>query len=412
MNTEQSGVFPLAVVGCDFRIAPTKFREKLVMSPENRQALFHAIRSIDPAAGLLVLDTCNRIEWLVSTEQPEWMSDLIKARMVKLWQDHCAPAPVLPEPYVITGKDAVIHVLRVVAGLESLAAGEAQIAGQFQKALKLARTEKTSSIIINGLGSVAGRIAKTATRIGFRSNAHTGIHGLVARSIEGFISRHSISPATVQIAVIGMGEIGRKTAATIEEFLGVSVVRVNRTVPPRNEGDWIPLADISDHLSGWDMIVTATGSRRPIITLKSLSGNARSIPLLVMDIGIPRQVDTRGESVSGVDYRNIDDLTAYYKNLQKTPLVKEVEDEIVRETARYRRFCMARDMVSLLDTIHQRRREYIQVKIPAYIDDQNGSLDETERKRMETTMQKMIREYSNDVFNSIHQALEDYRRAE
>ncbi len=202
---------PLAVVACDFRSAPTALREWLVSTRESRQSLFEAIRRIDPCAGFMTLETCNRVEWIISTEQPSWLAQMLKARMVSLWEQALLPPDVFPTPVVFMGEAAAARLLRVAVGMESLALGEAQIAGQLQAALKSAQEGNTASVILNRLGSAAGRLARTASRLGFRSNHKQGIHGLVAQYLEARLG----GPDTKTILVAGMGKIGRKTAAVV-----------------------------------------------------------------------------------------------------------------------------------------------------------------------------------------------------
>jgi len=92
---------PLAVVGCDFRIASTPLRERLVSTDEQRAELFQAIRRIDPEAGFAALETCNRVEWIVSTENPRWMAELLKARVIALWNEAFAGRAEIPEPLAL-----------------------------------------------------------------------------------------------------------------------------------------------------------------------------------------------------------------------------------------------------------------------------------------------------------------------
>ena len=98
--------------------------------------------------------------------------------------------------------------------MESLAVGEAQIAGQFQAALNRAQEEKTTSPILNRLSHIAGRIAKSGYRIGFRSNYKQGIHGLVIKFLHNYYGEKI---GKKYILVVGMGEIGRKTSGLLEE---------------------------------------------------------------------------------------------------------------------------------------------------------------------------------------------------
>jgi glutamyl-tRNA reductase len=396
---------PLAVVGCDFRIASTPLRERLVSTDEQRAELFQAIRRIDPEAGFAALETCNRVEWIVSTENPRWMAELLKARVIALWNEAFAGRAEIPEPLALVGFDALRHLLRVVVGMESLATGEAQIAGQFQDALGRARKEKTSSVVLHRLSSMGGRLAKAGYRLGYRSNHRQGIHGLVCRL---FQAEFGEAPEPLGVLVVGMGKIGRKTAQMLEETLGYRVVRVNRTVRPEHSGIWRPLDELPELTADARALVVATGALQPVITAERLGLASRGEPLLIMDIGIPRQVDPAVQGHGLVRYRTIDDLLHLPQEAANAAAAAALEREIEREMERFARFCMERDMATLLDCIHRGRQEYIYKRMPQVLDAKLGHLENGLRKEVEAAVKQLIGEYANDIHSGLQAALEEF----
>ena len=405
MNGKLKIEVPLAVVSCDFRVAPTMFREKLVSTPERRRELFRAIHRIDPAAGYLALETCNRTEWLVSTENPAWLAELLKAHMLQLWQETLPGLASYPSPAVYLGAEAVRHVYRVVMGLESLATGEAQIAGQFQNAMVLAREEETLSPLLNRLGSGAGRLAKAGSRLGFRSNHRRGIHGLVCRSLQHEF-REAGSPRSV--AVVGMGGIGRKTAQLLEDTGGFRVLRVNRTIRPEHQGSWRHLDELPSLCGQIDALVVATGGLNPILTPQRLDLTGRNEVLPIVDIGIPRQVEASVQVDPKVRYRNIDHLLDLPRDEVDAGTLQRVEAELDKEMERFLRFCMERDLVLLLDRIHQGRHEFAISRIPAHVAATCGDLDDRTRQQVEAAMKKVVADYAGEIHQALQQALEEY----
>lgn len=403
MSGSRTPEIPLVLVGCDFRNAAVSFRELLVTTPEIRAWLYKGINSAAPGSGLAVLETCNRIEWIASTDAPEWVAGLLSAQMLQRWREGLPAAEAYPEPYVFTGRRAAKHILRVVAGLESLVPGEAQIAGQFQDALQRARDEGTASDILNGLTNPAGRLAKSGYRMGFRADHHRGIHGMtadyVAAELNGAASEHCV-------AVVGMGNIGRKTAEALEHLARVKVLRVNRTVRPEHAGVWRPLHELPQIAAEVDAIVVATGGLTPVIQPEHIPPRERE--LLVVDIGIPRQVSPRVAQQPGVDYRDLDALAGLYGHASGSRSSAEVEEVVERELARYRRFCIERNIVALLEESQRRRQEFIQRQIPHLVETELGGLDPRERRQVEAVMKQLIGDFSADSFNAIHEALEKY----
>jgi glutamyl-tRNA reductase len=401
---------PLLVVGCDFRRASAAYRSLLVSNAETRLALYEALSRVDPGAGFMTLETCNRIEWLVSTEQPQWLGELLQAQIMKKWTSHSPVLEDLPQVYMLPGKEAAQHVFRLVAGMESLAAGEAEIAGQFQRALQRAMTENTTSRILNGIGRFTGGMAKTSHRLGYRSAHARGIHVLVARHLK---ERFGDTAHQRKVVIAGMGEIGRKTADFIQELLGATVVRVNRTVSKKHAKSWVPLEQLEQLLGDADALVVATGAQKPLVTPDTLTHVPPKRVLEIVDIGIPQQVAHDVARLDGVSYFDVDGLTAPQRDPELDAVVAKLEIEVEDQVERFSRYCRERHMVRLLRRAQNKRLELTQSTIGRFVEEQlGGALDEQEKTRVASAMRQMIREYSNDVFESLHSALEEFWSSE
>lgn len=410
VKNRPGGEIPMVVVGCDFRHASATYRSLLVSDMQKRLALHKALTRIEPAAGFMTLETCNRVEWSVSTEQPLWMGELLQAQILKNWSRHSPNLDDLPAVYILPGRKAAAHIFRLVAGMESLAAGEAEIAGQFQKALQQAMTENTSSRILNGIGRFTGGMAKTAHRLGYRSAHARGIHVLVARHLKELFDDTS---GNRTVLVAGMGEIGRKTADFIQELLHCTVVRLNRTIDDKHQNVWTPLDQLAMRVHNAHALVVATGAQRPVVdagTLARLSPDAR---LVVVDIGIPRQVAQEAASLPGVDYTDVDGLIGLDEDQGLQQALGQLEAEVDAQVERFSRFCRERHVVRLLQRTQNKRLEMTQNTIGRFIEEQLGdALDEQDKARVATAMREMIREYSNDVFESLHSTLEEFWSSE
>jgi len=387
---------PIAVVGCDFRISAARERERLLLTREKRAGLVEELRRIDPHAGLVVLETCNRVEWIVTGGDPEWMAELLAARMEALRADE--PGRV-DRPYALLSDEAARHLLRVVTGMESMAAGEGQVARQFQRALRNSIAENAADDTLKALGSAAGRIAKAAAAVGFRSSRRAGIHTLVVFCLRRLVESGGRTP---RVVVAGMGEIGRRTAAAIEETLGWNVLRFNRTIRSEHSRSWQPLERLAETHA--DAVVIATGASAPLFDLEALGRAGR----VVLDLGIPRQVAVSTLAPHGVVYRDVDQLAEEGRDPAIVPLRERVEALVEAELARLRRACLGRRAVGLLDTIHSRREDFLTRRVPERLAEVAG-LDEATRRRVEGVMRLVLREYSNDVFEAIYGALEKGR---
>ena len=396
---------PLVVVGCDFRVASSSFRERLITTPEQRAELFAAIRRTDEEAGFLALETCNRVEWIVSTENPRWIGELLEAQMLSRWSEHLASDGLLPRVNVFLGRDAAAHLFRLVSGMESLAAGEAEIAGQFHRALQRAQAEQTTSRILNSLGRLTGGIAKTALRLGYRSHHARGIHVLTAWFLEERLG-DAVQERTVVVA--GMGEIGRKAADTLEQSVGCRVVRVNRTVAPRHADAWRPLSALTALLADADGLVVATGAQRAVLGPEVFQGRRAGRPLVVVDIGIPQQVTAEARGLPGVLYHNVDSLVGVGRGQEPDERRDRIEDAVEQQVARFHRLCQERQVVRLLQRAQETRLQMIQHTVADTIRSRLGeTLDPGQQAQVEDVMKDLVREFAANVFDSVHTALDE-----
>lgn len=405
---------PLAVVACDYRVAPPALREKLLTTEDERRELAEAIQRMDEGAGFMALETCNRVEWVVASDEPAWMAELLRAQMLSRWCEVGEDGSNLPEVKVFLGPEAAAHIFRLVAGMESLAAGEAEIAGQFQKALQRGMAEGTTCRVLNGLGRFAGGMAKTASRIGFRSGHSRGIHVLAGLFLD---KRFPGEREGLRMGVAGMGEIGRKTALFIEQSLNCPVVRFNRTVDERHQGSWVPLASLRERVGELDVLVVATGALTPVVSEETLSGlpraSSRGLPLLLLDLGIPRQVSSEAAGLPGVECFDVDSLVEVAGEGIGPDKAGVVEEEVVRQVGRFRRFCQEREVVSLLRRAQAKRFEMLGSTLDAFVQERLGeSLDEVALQRVVAVMKELVRHYSSEVFDSVHEALDEHWRKE
>ena len=181
-RSDVPAVLPLAVVGCDFRVASSAWRSRLILGDEEAETLAGALRLNGAADGFVDLNTCNRTEWIVSGRDPQWAASLLRSQMIQ----RAGPGSQgWFSPYVHTGEDAAAHLFKVALGQESLVVGERQIAGQLNDALELARARGSSSRILNGLGAAAGRLVQMAFKQGCMAGASVGVHSLAVSWLAG-----------------------------------------------------------------------------------------------------------------------------------------------------------------------------------------------------------------------------------
>jgi len=406
---------PLAVVGCDFRVASAQWRHQLLLSEAERQALTDGMRVAAGATGLVVVETCNRVEWLCSSPIPQWAGDVLRAQMLERWArmgGSGAPDQAhMPNPYVYAGRSAVRHLLRVAVGLESFVAGEREIAGQLNRALATARLAGHGSVFHNALQTALGRTVKKVQRLTTWRHHGRGVHSVALDAVVRHVKAHAL-PGRPSVTVVGMGEIGRKTADLLAGVAKCRVVRINRTLPADGRGDWRPLSELAASAAQSDAVVVATGARDAIATVDDLCrGRAPDRPpLLVVDLGAPAQVVGHGHAHAVL--LTLDDLLnlpAVAADDAETAHVVELVEEGLREFVLE---CRKRSLAGLLRAVHDCYDSAAYQLLPDLLAAELGDRPAEERARLEIALRELLRNFTRDVVQHVETTADESGRAQ
>ena len=304
---------PLLLVGWDFRQTPVELRERLAFSPEKVREALGALRQEGLLAEGVIVSTCNRSEVYGLSGPGLDGRDPIEAVTDFIARFHGIPKPEVAAPgYKHSGADAVRHLLRVAAGLESLALGEDQILGQVREAFRLASSA-------GGTKSVLHRLFQKAVETGKRVRSETGLSSrpisipgvaieLAQKIYEDLSPRHFL--------LLGAGE----TSGIFYDLLlargAKNIEVVNRTLEKAEElckrgGKALPWDQLESRLARADIVVSATSSDTPVITreaAKAALHQRRGQPLFFLDLGIPRNVDPKVGDLDNAFLYAVDDL--------------------------------------------------------------------------------------------------------
>ncbi len=301
----------IVTIGINHETAPVQMRECLAGKEDHPIKFLGAMRDLACVGEGLFLSTCNRVEALCITPEPEGA----KRSLISLMADLGG----LPEKtfydslYAFEGMEAVKHTFRVAASLDSMVIGEPQILGQIKDAYYQATQEKTSGVILNRLMHRAFHVAK-------RVRTETGISDAAV----------SISYAAVELAkkifheltgkkvlLIGAGEMAELAARHLIRQ-GVGEIRVaNRTFQRAVEmaevfcGEAVSLEEIWTQILEVDIVLSSTASPGYVIHYDQVRKSLRrrkNRPLFFIDIAVPRDVEPKINSLGNVYVYDIDDL--------------------------------------------------------------------------------------------------------
>jgi len=349
----------LYLLGVSHRTAPVELREKLDFSSRDLGSAVDALASRTAAAESVVLSTCNRSEMYVAAED----IDRARGELVSFLSDfHKIPAEAfLPHLFAREDVEAVRHLFRVAAGLDSLVVGEPQILGQVKEAYSTASERRSAGPLLNKLfhtSFAVGKRVRTETGLGEGAVSVSFAAVQLARKIFGKLAgRH--------VLVIGAGEMGKLTAQHMQSQGVGEIVITSRTFARTEElaravnGIAAPWSELMNVLAPADIVITATGSQLPILTraqIESVMGRGRRDPLFIIDIAIPRDVDPAAGEIEQVFLYNVDDLQAIVReNLsRRTSEIDRAERIVGEEVSRFMTWHRSRGAIPTIVALRQR----------------------------------------------------------
>ncbi|MFC2302118.1 MAG: glutamyl-tRNA reductase, partial [Selenomonas artemidis] len=324
----------LLTLGLNHRTAPVEVRERVSFSREELRSGLVNLGEYDGLSGLVVLSTCNRTEFYAAVEDHERGAEALRQFLNDLTQGGQDLDEYL---YTYTDEEAVTHLFRVAASLDSLVLGEGQILSQVKEAYAIAREAGATSTVLNLLfhrAIAVGKRVRTETRIAYRSVSvsYTAVE-LAASSLGGLGGCSAL--------IFGAGKMAELTAEHLRAH-GIETIYVaNRhldraaRLAERIGGTAIPFDRAMECAVGVDVIVTSTGAPHYVVKAweaRRLMARRHGKKIFFIDIAVPRDVDPDVTSIKGVELYNIDALEAVvdeHLSERQTEAVKA--ERIVRE---------------------------------------------------------------------------------
>lgn len=294
-------------VGLSHLATPVSVREGLAVKPGSLADVAAALRQACALDEAVLLATCSRFEVYAASE------DASAPERVKAWLAARAGRDVDAFAYLHVGEEAVRHLFRVAAGLDSWIVGETEILGQVKTAYQGAQAAKTSGRVMNILFQKAigaGKSVRSGTRIAEGIRSVGGAAAILARKLFG-------ENGARRVVVFGAGQMAR-TAAEHLIAKGVDSLTVaNRTYEKAVElagslgGAAARFDEALASLHEADVAVFSTASEgfvadRPLVEAAARRRGGRS--LFLIDVGMPRNVDPAVAKAPGVYLYDMEDL--------------------------------------------------------------------------------------------------------
>ena len=333
----------IAVVGLSHRTAPVEIRERLSIPEHTMESSLQQLRSDDQVLEASILSTCNRLEIYALLRHPEQGISAVGQFLSQ--HSGLQVEDLHPHLFTFHHEEAVGHLLRVAAGLDSLVLGEGQILSQVKKMVRLGQEHRSVGPILNRLLNQA---VSTGKRVRTETNLGTGAVSISSAAVE--LAQLKVGQNRgldelvpldqEQVAVVGAGRMSRLLLQHLQAKGCRGVVLLNRTVSkaellaadfPGLPVQCRPLDDLDHCLSTCSLVFTSTAADEPIITAERLHGLNRRSCLMLVDIGVPRNIAADVAGVTGVQSYDVDDLQEVVARNQEARREMAAEAEVMLE---------------------------------------------------------------------------------
>jgi glutamyl-tRNA reductase len=298
----------LALIGVNHKTAPIELRERIAIAREELPETTRTLAAVPGVAECMIVSTCNRVEILAALESPD-------VDVASFLHRHFGLDPALLAPHLYEHRDqeAVRHLFRVAASLDSMVVGEPQILGQVKEAFATAHAAGTIGgqleHLLQSTFAVAKRV-RTETEIGSNSVSIASVAVELARKIFGSLQGRTVF-------LVGAGKMSELAARHLVQQGAGAILVTNRTQERARRmaetfaGKVIPFEELYEAASQADIVISSTGAPHPIFRREhgqAFLHRRRNRPMFFIDIAVPRDVDPLMGKLEGIFVYDIDDL--------------------------------------------------------------------------------------------------------
>jgi glutamyl-tRNA reductase len=392
----------LLVVGLSHRSAPVDVLERVAVSCADTGKVLHQLLEREHVAEALLLSTCNRVEvYAAVTAFHDGLADIID---VLTHQSAMTLDELSEYLYVHYAAAGVEHLFSVAAGLDSMVVGEPQILGQLRTAY--AGTEQAGTV-----GHTLHEVMQQALRVGKRVHTETAIDAAGASVVSEALAAAAAALAGPdraalagrRVLVLGAGSLAGLATAQLRRAGVAEIVLANRTPEKAQrlaalcqaEGTSarvVGLDGVTAALPTVDLVVCCTGATGTVLGIEHVTkaGSARRRPLVVCDLGLPRNVEPAVGDVPGV---TLLDLTTLARRLEQcgtaSDAVERAQHLVAHEVRSYLLAQRTAEVIPTVTALRKRAADVVDVEL-LRLDSQLPGLDSTVRTEVTRTVRRVV----------------------
>ena len=398
---------PVYVVVANYRSAPLELLERLAVDAERRPKALAGLLDLEHVHEAVVVSTCNRVEVYVAISRFHGAAGDVRRFLADL--RGLALGEFTDHLYDYYEGRAVQHLFAVAAGIDSMVVGEAQILSQVREAFQAAQAERA-------VGPVLSALFARAIKVGRRARSETGIGAGLASTVTvglrvadaqlgGLAGRRAL--------LVGAGGVARLAGRALREAGAGELVVANRTpasgaaLARELAGRAVPLDRVAEELALADLAVVATAGTTPTVTAATVADTlarrtgpggapAASGPLVVLDLGVPRDVEPEVRELPGVVLADLDALRAVLETDEGPRReVERVRALIAQETAAYMGGQREARLVPTIRSLRARAEQVRQQEL-AKASARLAGLDERQRAAVEAVTRGLVNKLLHD----------------
>jgi glutamyl-tRNA reductase len=392
----------LMVVGLNYRTAPVAVREHFWIS-ENRR--YEALVQLSKAEGIeevIVMATCNRTEfWL-------WANDVTLAAnsvMRLLAAEYALKLCEWKHFYRLLDEAALLHIFRVASSLDSMVVGEPQVVSQvkhaWQQSQKVGETGRFLDAVLQKALTVSKRV-RNETAIG---NAPVSIPYAaveLARQVLGSLENK-------RVLLLGAGKMSELSARGLLNHGAGSVCVINRTLEHAAElatklgGFAIPFEERWQHMAEADIIISSTSCPHTILSrdeaeIMVQDRKDKERPLVIVDIAMPRDIDSAVREVKGIFLYDLDDLenVVDHNAGEREAAAADAQKILQAEAQGFRRRLMAERVVPTIVALRMRLDEICRQELDSF-QQENGPFSQDQDEMLNAIMSRMTQRIAGSL---------------
>lgn len=399
------------VIGLNHCTASLAMRERFWIGENRRYEVLRQLRSAEGIEEIIVLSTRCRTEFLLWASEPTLAASSL---LHFLSVDHGLKLTEWEHFYRRLDEDALIHIFRVICGLDSLVLGEPEIVPQMEAAWEQAKTVGTCGRFLNAVLEQALKVSsrvRQETAIGKLEISIPTVALDLARQVFGSLEGR-------RVLLLGTGRINELSARCLAESGAGSVVVIDQSTPRAEDlaaklgGTAAPVGDWWKCMLQADVVISSTGCPHAVLSraeAERIAMERNRVALIILDIGMPRDVDPDVRRVDGILLYDLEGLERAAKgNAADRALVATEAEKIVREEAQaFRGKLKAEVAVPTIVALRRRLDEICRQELESFIEERGPFT-----KEQDQSLHAIIGQVTRKIASSLARELKEFPEKE